>query len=145
MAILPSLKRGQKILPAAQVVPAASLTELWGARSSSMNWRGTPRLDYCPQARVGTLLIGACAPVCGLHEEERVLKVLPKITGWGNWRSGPWTPLHEGSLRCHWWHHYPGGQTNLSRGMDLGSQHAFLLSAWWLHEGIAAGVEQMHG
>ena len=42
---------------------------------------GTPRLDHCPQAGVGTLLIRASAPQCCLHEEEIAMKVLLKSTG----------------------------------------------------------------
>ena len=53
---------------------------------------GTPQLNHCPQAGVGTFLIGAPAPQCSLHEEERVLKVIPKITGRGSQRDGPEHP-----------------------------------------------------
>ena len=84
MEILLSWGRAQKISPVTPVVPTASLTELWGVRSSLTNWGGTPRLDHHPQARLGTLLIRVSAPQYSIHEEERALKVLPKIPGWGS-------------------------------------------------------------
>ena len=68
-----------------------------------------------------TLLTGASAPLCNLHEEERVSKALQKMTGWGNWRSSPWTSLCEGSLRCHWWCHYPSGQKGYQGEWTLAS------------------------
>ena len=58
--------------------------------------------------------------------------------------AAPEHPSNEDPARCHWWHHYPSGRLSLSRRVDLGPQYAFLLSAWWMHEIIMAGVEQMY-
>ena len=96
--MLSSLGIGQKISPGTLVVPTASLTELWGARSSSMNWEWNVQAGPPPTGRSGTLLIGASAPHCGLNENKRVSKVFPKIPEWGNQRSNPWTPFMRALL-----------------------------------------------
>ena len=146
MEILASLGRGWKISPDTLVVPIELLTELLRIQTFLDELkRLTTGLDHCPQAGVGTLLIGVPAPQDGLHEEERVLKVLPKTTDRGSWRGGPWTSLHGDPHRCQWWCHSPSGWTSLMRGLDTGSQCALPSTARWLHEGTMAGVKKTYG
>ena len=63
----------------------------------------TPGLDHYPKAGMETLLFGAPALQCGLHEKEIASKTLPKITGRGSQRNSPWPPLHGDPHRCWWW------------------------------------------
>ena len=140
-----SLERGQKISPGTPVVPTASLIELWEARSCLTNWRGNTQAGLLPTSKSGdSSYWGICSTMQPLWRRKSIEGTprdhrMRKPKKW-SLNTPPWGPL-----RCHWWHYYSSGQTSLLRGVDLCSQHAFPLSAWWLHEGIVAGVEHMYG
>ena len=107
MAILPYLGSRQRNSPDALVVPTELQTGLWRSDLSQWIEERTPGLDQHPQTGIGTLLIGLPAAQCSLHKEERVSKVLLRITGRGTWRDSPWTPLcRQPHGLCHLRHFY---------------------------------------
>ena len=144
IAILPSLGKGQEILPGTPVVPTGLLTEHWGVRFSLMNWGENTWAGPLPLGKRGdSSYWRICSTMLppwrrksgeGAYEDHR----LRKPNRW------PLNTLCEGPHRHYWWCHYPSDQTRLLRGVDLGSQHPFPSSAQWLHEGIMAGVEQTY-
>ena len=108
-------------------------------RREHLGWTTSHRQEW------GLFLLEHLLHYVASVKKKRVPKVLPKITEWGDHRRGHWTSLCESPLRFYEWHHHPSGQKGLLRGADPGSKHAFPSSAWQLHEGIVAGVEQMYG
>ena len=63
----------QRNSPRGLAVPAELPIKPSGVNFFSMQAKTrTPRLEYCPQTRVGSLSAGAPAPQCSFHEEKRV-------------------------------------------------------------------------